>query len=571
MKLEYKYDTNSTSYDNNGSMREQKVTVPTANGTAGFTATQTYSYDALNRLGSAEETIAGSTTLKQTFEIDRYGNRRFDTSTSGLTTTLGSCTTMCNPTFDATNNRITSSGFSFDSSGNTTRDAADRKFTYDAENKQTKAETLSAGTNTVTGTIGEYSYDGDGKRVKKHVPSTGETTIFVYDAADKQIAEYSTIVADSTDAKVAYLTADHLGSPRINTDVNGAVTARHDYHPFGEEIYTSQRTTALNYSADTLRKQFTGYERDDETNLDFAEARMYANRLGRFSRPDSVFSDSSSVDPQSWNLYLYGRNNPLTFVDPIGKSIFVAIGDLTYEYRRDKNGGYFVDGGGNRMDVGQDYLAMLDQLYQNGYGSQIRYLIDNGSNFFGFASGTDKPSGSTYLSTLGNTNSFGMIDNSSGSFSCLSILVVAQAIDSAYYLLNNNDNVLSEDSSPLAPFANLWNGQAYGPGWDPYATAQNPNQRISGQNWDHGYGESATAGWTEYEMQRANFYNNAVTSLGCGEAVEMAPLRSPGGRRLPRPGEYWPGLSSPPSGSLNDDVPPPPPRRLVNPSDRRPR
>lgn len=73
-----------------GSMREQKITVPTANGTAGFTATQTYSYDALNRLGSAEETIAGSTTWKQTFEIDRYGNRRFDTTGSN-TTTLGSC------------------------------------------------------------------------------------------------------------------------------------------------------------------------------------------------------------------------------------------------------------------------------------------------------------------------------------------------------------------------------------------------------------------------------------------------------------------------------------------------
>ncbi len=85
-------------------------------------------------------------------------------------------------------------------------------------------------------------YDGDGKRVKKVVPGTGETTVFVYDASGKSIAEYSTIVASSTDAKVAYLTADHLGSPRINTDANGTVIARHDYHPFGEEISTSQRT-----------------------------------------------------------------------------------------------------------------------------------------------------------------------------------------------------------------------------------------------------------------------------------------------------------------------------------------
>ncbi len=345
MKLEYKYDTNSTSYDNNGSMREQKVTVPTANGTAGFTATQTYSYDALNRLGSAEETIAGSTTLKQTFEIDRYGNRRFDTSTSGLTTTLGSCATMCNPTFDATNNRITSSGFSYDSSGNTTRDAADRKFTYDAENKQTKAETLSAGTNTVTGTIGEYSYDGDGRRVKKYVPSTGETTIFVYDAAGKQIAEYSTVVASANDAKVAYLTNDHLGSPRINTDVAGTVTARHDYHPFGEEIATSQRTSGLGYAADTVRKQFTGYERDGETDLDFAQARYMASTLGRFSSPDpqkivvdvQLEKDSDKAKrllenylskPGQWNRYVYAINNPLKYTDPDGREIRLSK-DLT--------------------------------------------------------------------------------------------------------------------------------------------------------------------------------------------------------------------------------------------------
>ena len=100
-----------------------------------------------------------------------------------------------NPAINASDNRLSSGqGYTFDNAGNTTRDAGDRKFTYDAENKQVKVESLSPGTDTVTGTIGEYFYDGDGRRVKKYVPSTGETTVFVYDAAGKQIAEYSTIV-----------------------------------------------------------------------------------------------------------------------------------------------------------------------------------------------------------------------------------------------------------------------------------------------------------------------------------------------------------------------------------------
>ncbi|MFH4410559.1 hypothetical protein WAJ69_21275, partial [Acinetobacter baumannii] len=85
-----------------------------------------------------------------------------------------------------------------------------------------------------SGTVGQYFYNGDGQRVKKVVPSTGETTIFVYDAASKLVAEYSTIVAASQDAKVAYLTNDHLGSPRINTDALGQVVSRRDFRPFGE-------------------------------------------------------------------------------------------------------------------------------------------------------------------------------------------------------------------------------------------------------------------------------------------------------------------------------------------------
>jgi hypothetical protein len=86
-------------------------------------------------------------------------------------------------------------------------------------------------------------------------------------AAGKLFAEYSTIVAPSNDAKVAYLTNDHLGSPRINTDANGVVTSRHDYHPFGEEIATAQRVSGLKYVNDSVGKQFTGYERDNEIEL----------------------------------------------------------------------------------------------------------------------------------------------------------------------------------------------------------------------------------------------------------------------------------------------------------------
>ncbi len=63
------------------------------------------------------------------------------------------------------------------------------------------------------------------RRVKKVVAS-GETTVFVDDASGQLVAEYSTVVAPATEAKVGYLTTDHLGSPRIITNQKGAVYTR---------------------------------------------------------------------------------------------------------------------------------------------------------------------------------------------------------------------------------------------------------------------------------------------------------------------------------------------------------
>ncbi|MBV9240912.1 MAG: hypothetical protein JO314_02790 [Acidobacteria bacterium] len=119
---------------------------------------------------------------KQEFSYDRYGNRSFVTGT-GHTTTLGSCLTMCNPSFSSSTNRITSTGYSFDSSGNMTADPAGRTFTYDAENKQTEVDDSSS-----SSTLGVYGYDGDGKRVKK-ASSTEDNTLFVYDATGRLVEE----------------------------------------------------------------------------------------------------------------------------------------------------------------------------------------------------------------------------------------------------------------------------------------------------------------------------------------------------------------------------------------------
>jgi len=325
LKLDYSYGTGQ----NNGNIGSQTITVPTTGSSPGFVATQNYTYDSLNRLHDATEVISANQTWQQTFSYDRFGNRRFDTSNNRTTTLAANCpAAVCNPEINQANNQLVAT--TFDSAGNMTIDGGSQQYLYDGENKIVQAKNASGDL------IGQYWYDGEGKRIKKYVPATGEVTIFVYDAGGKTVAEYSTQLSEAP--QVAYLTSDALGTPRINTSAGGAVIARHDYHPFGEEITTSNRTQGIGYDLDEIRKKFTGYERDNETDLDFAQARMYASRLGRFTSTDPILMEPKrATDPQKINLYIYVRNNPLILIDPTGQIIDDSSLDDNEDYQKWKS------------------------------------------------------------------------------------------------------------------------------------------------------------------------------------------------------------------------------------------
>lgn len=63
---------------------------------------------------------------------------------------------------------------------------------------------------------------------------------------------------------------------------------------------------------------FTGKERDAETGLDYFGARYFSAAQGRFTSPDPLLGSANPLDPQSWNRYTYGLNNPLRYIDPFG-------------------------------------------------------------------------------------------------------------------------------------------------------------------------------------------------------------------------------------------------------------
>jgi RHS repeat-associated protein len=335
LQLDYGFGTTN----NNGNVLKQTITVP------GLTLNQCYGYDSLNRLSTAEErsgatVCAGTQQWKQAFSYDRFGNRNLD----GANTTanvLGP-----NPTINQATNRIaTGQNYGYDNTGNLTSDPTTpmNGIVYDAENRQIQYTRTGQATN-------NYFYDGDGHRVKK-IDSTG-TTLFVYDMQGQLTAEYTS--GSPSGGGTSYFTGDHLGSTRVVTDANGGVKARHDYLPFGEEILVGigGRTAEQGYITDTVRQKFTQKERDNESGLDYFEARYYSSAQGRFTSVDPGNAGARRKDPQSWNAYDYGRNNPLRYIDPDGTTYrlydldgnWQDISDENADEWRKKDGVVFKDG-----------------------------------------------------------------------------------------------------------------------------------------------------------------------------------------------------------------------------------
>jgi RHS repeat-associated protein len=308
-RLELRYNYASTS--NNGNLLSHVI----RQGTSAWS--QTYAYDALNRLTCATETtgISPATSCyaqnswRQTYGYDRFGNRWVDSSAGFNFSDVHEFITE--DFIDKTNNRIVGQGY--DGVGNLTS-YAPWSMTYDAENRMTDLSSASNGNST-------FTYDGSGRRIRKvtTIPIP-QTTLYVYDAGGRLAAEYSTTPSPTG---TSYLFADLLGTPRAITAANGSLQECSDYSPFGRLLQTPTRTLDCHQIPSHASQQFTGQVRDQETKLDYFGARYYSGAQGRFLSPDwssapSTIPYADLSAPQTLNLYSYVRNNPTTRFDPDG-------------------------------------------------------------------------------------------------------------------------------------------------------------------------------------------------------------------------------------------------------------
>jgi RHS repeat-associated protein len=331
------------------------------------TRSQSFTYDALNRLIGAQTqtdgvTITNANCWGLVFTYDVWGNL-----TSSLINGPSGCSEPMPVNTPATNaNQI--SGFCYDAAGNLLAQSPPPcptpTYVYNGENQLVSA---SPG---IT-----YLYDGDGRRVQKtngklywygmgsdpldETDSAGNTTNASFNEYvffnGKRIARRDYL------NNVSYYFADHLGTARVVTDASGTILDDSDFYPFGGE------RPIVSSSGNSYK--FTSKERDSESGLDNFGARYDSSSLGRFMSPDPYNAGAFLDGPQTWNAYSYVVNNPLNAIDPNGLdcvytagaegnpnagSLTVVHGDCINKGGKD-DGGVFVDNAENhpvqRSDV----------------------------------------------------------------------------------------------------------------------------------------------------------------------------------------------------------------------------
>ncbi|HJU84174.1 MAG TPA: RHS repeat-associated core domain-containing protein [Holophagaceae bacterium] len=121
-----------------------------------------------------------------------------------------------------------------------------------------------------------------------------------------------------------YEQGDQVGSPNLLTDASGVLINRSKNLPFGERLVLPVQ------SARKSVRRFTNHEDQDGPAI-YMQARTYLPAYGKFAQVDPAY-DQTKDDPESWNLYNYVTNNPVTHTDPDGRTVVVLTNKKTGEH-----------------------------------------------------------------------------------------------------------------------------------------------------------------------------------------------------------------------------------------------
>ena len=190
-----------------------------------------------------------------------------------------------------------------------------------------------------------FQYNGQGQRVRKitensaaegEIPTIKEERIYlegyerykklsgansglervslsIIDAGHRFVMiETRNNVNDGTEKQlIRYQLNNHAGSATLELDNLARVISYEEYHPFGTTAYQAVNSTIKSAAK---RYRYTGMERDEETGLEYHNARYYMPWLGRWLSCDPLGIGDGV------NVYCYARGNPVSFSDSSGMS-----------------------------------------------------------------------------------------------------------------------------------------------------------------------------------------------------------------------------------------------------------
>ena len=319
----------------------------------GSTVYANYTYDKLGRLTQAA--LPGG--VNYSYDYDANGNRTLKTN-AAISTAY---------TYPATNNRLqtvqqgtaAAKTLSNDAAGNITQDPASVVgaviYTYEGRNPMPYGRlSKSQG----PGAEWRYVHNHFGERIRKsgfvYMPSGGSSpigpqpyvgstdTVFYYDLNGQLIAEHDAStgqvkreyiwmgdipvgvvagtqpnqpISATNAAKLYYVFADHINTPRMVTDTAGNRRWQSDImaaEPFGATAPNETPTGQTADQAFVFNLRFPGQYFDKETATAYNYFRSYNPETGRYLQSDPIGLAGGL------NTYGYVGGNPLSRVDPLG-------------------------------------------------------------------------------------------------------------------------------------------------------------------------------------------------------------------------------------------------------------
>ncbi len=275
--------------------------------------TITYTYDAGgNILSKSEYAYTTSASLGTPTATISYGYSN-DNWKDLLTSYNGQAIT-----YDAIGNPLNYMGRTMTWEGrrliSTTKNGASIQYKYDDGGlRLSKQDT--------TGTT-RYTYD-NGKIVHQYTENNGVITNELFFRYDENGAPLSVSYNGTEYFYVLNLQGDIIAI----IDNSGAVVVQYSYDSWGYHSSDDISGTMASTLGTVNPLRYRGYYYDTDTGFYYCISRYYDPEVGRWINADNGFYFENDVDPISFNLFAYCKNNPINRVDATGNwSIWATIG-----------------------------------------------------------------------------------------------------------------------------------------------------------------------------------------------------------------------------------------------------